>query len=354
MKSTPYTTSGLLLLFLLSCLAAVSEAATFTCNATATATCQSIINFKFANASTYGNISSLFQVPLASILGANNLPYTTSSTGTVPGNTTVKIPVPCRCTNGVGRSDQIPVYIVQSGDDLDAIARYKFDQFINYTEIGNVNNISDTSLIQIGQKLWIPLPCSCDPVEEKKVMHLAYQVASGNSVAGIAAMYGTTESTLLKLNGISDPKLLQAEQILDVPLQVCESSINDTSLDHGLLLSSGTYAYTANDCVKCSCNLNSSSMLDCSLASNRNRTCPAATCSGNLTLGESSGTGCGATTCAYSGYTNITSLNILTTSVTNQSTSCNSAATKRTGPAASAWMKLIVSLHLILISICFL
>ncbi|KAJ3689706.1 hypothetical protein LUZ61_018870 [Rhynchospora tenuis] len=353
MNPAPYTTS-VLLIVLLGCLAAVSEATIFTCNATTTATCQSIINFKFVNASSYGNISSFFQVPLASILGANNLPYTTSSTGTVPGNTTLKVPVPCRCTNGIGQSDQIPVYIVQPGDDLDAIARNKFDQFVNYTEIANVNNISNPALIQIGQKLWIPLPCSCDPVEGKKVVHLAYQVASGNSVAGIAAMYGTTESTLLKLNGISDPKSLLAEQILDVPLQVCESSINDTSPDHGLLLPSGTYAYTANGCVNCSCNLNSSSMLDCSLASSRNRACPADTCSGNLTLGQSSGTGCGATTCAYSGYTNITSFKILTTSVTNQSTSCKSAATRHTGPAASAWMKLIVSLHLILMSLCFL
>ncbi|KAJ1693641.1 hypothetical protein LUZ63_010339 [Rhynchospora breviuscula] len=174
-------------------------------------------------------------------------------------------------------------------------------------------------------------------------------------MASIATMYGTNESTLLELNGISDPKSLQPKQILDVPLQVCKSSINNTSPDHGLLLPSGTYAYTANSCVKCSCNLSSSFMLDCFLASNRNNTCPVTMCSRNLTLGESSGTGCGATTCAYSSYTRITSyFKILTTSVINQSSSCKSAATSHTGSAASSWMKLVLSFHLILISICFL
>lgn len=218
MKSSPYT-SSVFLFFLLGCLVAVSEAATFTCNATTTATCQSIIGYVSTNASTYGNVSSLFQVPLASILGANNLSVTTSGTTTVKAGATVKVPVPCLCTMGTGRSDHIPVYTVQSGDWLDAIARYKFDLFVNSSEIANANNISDPNKIFVGQELWIPLPCSCDPVEGNTVVHLAYRVVSGNSVASIAEMFGTTESTLLKLNGISDPTSLQAEQILDVPLQ---------------------------------------------------------------------------------------------------------------------------------------
>lgn len=217
MKSFPYTYA--FLFFLLGCFATVSEAATFTCDATTTASCQSIINYVSTNASTYRNISSLFQVSVSSILGANNLPTATPSTKTVSAGSIVKIPVPCKCTNGTGRSDSIPVYTVQSGDWLDAIARYKFDLFVNYTEIAYANNISDPSKIYAGQKLWIPLPCSCDPVEDNKVVHLAYKVASGNTVEGIVAQFGTTESTLLKLNGISDPTSLKEEQILDVPLQ---------------------------------------------------------------------------------------------------------------------------------------
>ncbi|KAJ4773886.1 LysM domain-containing GPI-anchored protein 2 [Rhynchospora pubera] len=170
MKSSPYNSSALLLL--LRCLVAVSEAVIFTCNTMTTATCRSIIGYMSRNATTYGNVSSLFQVPLASILGTNNLHYTTSSsTGTVPGNTTIKILVPCQCTNGVGQSDHIPVYTIDIGQ----------------VESGNT-------------------------VEVKKVVHLAYQVESGNTVASIAAMYGTADSTLLEVNEISDSKSLEPEK----------------------------------------------------------------------------------------------------------------------------------------------
>jgi LysM repeat protein len=211
------SSSSAFLFFLLGCLVAVSDAATFTCNATATATCKSIIGY-VSNASTYGNISSLFQVSLTSIISENNLSSATSNSTTVLEGAMVKVPIPCLCTNGMGRSDRIPVYTIQPGDGLYVIST-KFDIFVNYTEIATANNISDPNKIEAGKSLYIPLPCSCDPVNGKKVMHLAYQVESGNTTAGIAAMYGTTESTLLKLNGISDPKSLKAGDILDVPLE---------------------------------------------------------------------------------------------------------------------------------------
>jgi LysM repeat protein len=104
----------------------------------------------------------------------------------VSAGSTVKIPVPCQCTNGTGRSNQIPVYTVQYGDWLDSIARYKFNLFVSYQEIAAANNIYDPNTIFVGQELWIPLPCSCDLVEESKVVHLAYKVESGNTAEGIA------------------------------------------------------------------------------------------------------------------------------------------------------------------------
>ncbi|XP_078165480.1 LRR receptor kinase BAK1-like [Carex rostrata] len=348
MKSFPYISSAFLF-FLLGSFVVVSEAATFPCNDTTTATCQSLIGYVLTNVSTYGNISSLFQVPVSSILGANNLSMATPSTRNVSAGSTVKIPVPCQCTGETGQSDHIPVYTVQPGDELDAIARYKFNLFITYTDIAGANNISDPNKIQAGQRLWIPLPCSCDMVEGKKLVHLAYQVESGNTAEGIATTFGTTESTLLKLNGISDPNLLKEDQILDVPLQACASSINDTSVDHGFLLSSDTYAFTANGCVKCSCS-SSTYMLDCSLASNRNNTCPVATCSGNLTLGETSTTGCDTITCAYSGYTNISSLKIFTTSTTKQSSSCKNS---RTTAISEAGVALLLAVLVVVLSITF-
>ncbi|KAJ3681951.1 hypothetical protein LUZ60_014524 [Juncus effusus] len=358
MSSSPDTTT---ILLLLCCLMVASQAVTFKCTSS-TVTCQSLIGYVFANTTTYANITSLFQVSFSDLLGTNNLSLTTSKSDMVKAGSTVRIPIPCKCSEGIGQSDQIPVYTVVAGDGLDAIARYKFDQFVNDTEIATANNISDPTNIDIGQKVWIPLPCSCDEVEEEPVMHLAYQVAAGNTVDTIAVEFNTTESTLLKLNGIDDPKSIQADQILDVPLKVCQSSISSDSPDYGLLLSNDTYTLTANDCVICSCS-SSSYVLVCMLVSDKSSSCHAMTCSDNatlslgplsdLSLGSTVISDCELSTCSYTGYSNTSSsINILTT-LTDQSTACTSGSSSQTARSRSSCMSFAISLHMILIWICF-
>ncbi|KAM2647753.1 hypothetical protein TB1_000967 [Malus domestica] len=96
-------------------------------------------------------------------------------------------------------------------------------------EIAAVNKISDPSLIRIGHKLWIPLPCSCDEVDGERGVHYGHVVVAGSSVEAIATEYGTTQETLPMINGISDPKTLQENQVLDVPLKACSSPISNES-----------------------------------------------------------------------------------------------------------------------------
>lgn len=79
--------------------------------------------------------------------------------------------------------------------------------------------MKDVNVIYKGQRLWIPLPCSCDDVDGKEVVHLGHVVKQGSSVGEIAAEFGTTEETILRLNGIADAKMLQAGKVLDVPLK---------------------------------------------------------------------------------------------------------------------------------------
>ncbi|MCH99987.1 lysM domain-containing GPI-anchored protein 2-like, partial [Trifolium medium] len=76
----------------------------------------------------------------------------------------------------------------------------------------------DPDNITAGDTLWIPLPCSCDMVDGNSVMHYAHIVESGSSIEAIAQEYGTTQQSLLTINGIKDPKSLLAGQLLDVPL----------------------------------------------------------------------------------------------------------------------------------------
>lgn len=86
-------------------------------------------------------------------------------------------------------------------------------------EIQAVNNISNVNLIIVGEDLWIPLPCSCDEVGGKRVVHYGYVVPGGATLEEIAQEYNTTQDTLLALNGLTSPKDLKAGAVLDVPLQ---------------------------------------------------------------------------------------------------------------------------------------
>nr|XP_051184492.1 L-type lectin-domain containing receptor kinase IX.1-like [Lolium perenne] len=308
---------------LLLLLATTASAATFTCTAPPGTTCQSSMDYRTINATTIGALASAFNTTtLTNLLGANGLPSTTPCSFVVPASSTLRIPFRCLCAgNGIGQSDKLPVYTIQPRlDSLDAIARNNlFKAFVTYQEIATANNIANANFIEVGQKLWIPLPCSCDQVDGSDVLHFAHIVAGGESTSWLAAAFKVSESTLLKVNKITDPRTVQNGQILDVPLPVCSSSISSTSADHDLRLADGTYATTAQDCIRCSCR-SDTYQLNCVREENNSR-CPAPPpCSGGLQLGETSGTGCGSTKCSYSGYSNNSTLSIQTTLVSNQAT----------------------------------
>ncbi|XP_074591758.1 chitin elicitor-binding protein-like [Curcuma longa] len=315
------------LLLLLLLLHQPAVAVNFTCRAPGgAARCQSLVSYTARNDTNLAQIMTLFQIrSFRSLLAANGLPLFTPPSRPVPAGSTLRIRLSCSCSAGRGASAHRPLYRIAPGDGLDSIAQNVFNGLISYQEIAAANNISDPNLIQIGQEIYIPLPCSCDEVEGEPVVHYAHVVTSGSTVSGIAAEFGTKEETLLNLNGISDPKTLEAGQVLDVPLRACSSSIGSASADSGLLVSNGSYILTANNCVLCSCS-SSSWELDCHPTRGiSSSVCPVATC-GNLSLGNSSSstsTACESTTCTYAGYTNSTDFDILT-SLTTQSL-CNSA-----------------------------
>ncbi|XP_008775403.1 chitin elicitor-binding protein-like [Phoenix dactylifera] len=339
-----------LLLLLLSQFFSAAFAGNFTCNATPSATCRGLAGYVVPNDTTYGHIRSLFQVDtLASLLGANNKSLSTPATQPVPANSTVLVPFPCRCANGTGKSDGVPVYTVKSTDTgLDDIARNTFDLFATYPEIADANNITNANVITPGEKLYIPLPCSCDPVRGEEVAHLAHVVAAGSTVEGIAAMFGTDEDTLLQLNGNFQPASLQAGQILDVPLRVCTSSIRSTSLDYDFMrLPAKSYALTAKGCVLCGCN-NDTDQLDCKLNQSMSSACPAERCARDQKIGNSSTSGCEITACDYAGYANSSASGFEILAVNTTKNICNSSAPAGLGLKVSLWSGLLILLHMAL------
>lgn len=193
--------------------------ANFKCSTDNQTTCRAITDYLHPNGTTLREIKALFNVKhIPDILGVNNLPTNTTDSYKVGPNEVIKVPFPCKCNNGTGQSNRIPVYKIKPGDGLDAIARTRFAGLVKYQQIQTANKIPDANNITAGDSLWIPLPCSCDKVGENSVVHYAHIVESGSSFESIALKYGTSQQILLSINGIQDPKSLKAGQLLDVPL----------------------------------------------------------------------------------------------------------------------------------------
>ncbi|KAL5562382.1 hypothetical protein UlMin_032129 [Ulmus minor] len=348
------STTLLLPLFFLATLAPQTTA--FNCSTPAP--CHALVDYVVPNTTSLNAIKTLFGIKkLYSLLGANNLNISTSPNTRIPAKQKIKIPFPCRCANGSGISDQVPIYVVQPGNGLDYIARNIFSELMKYEDIAAVNGIPDPNKIEVGQKLQIPLPCSCDEVNGTKVVHYGHVVVADSSVGGIAQEFGTTEETLLKLNGMANSSQLLAGQVLDVPLKACSSSVKNESLDSPLLVPNNTYVLTAHQCIKCKCDAANNWILQCEpsqVNSTQWRTCPSPKCTGSdLSFGNTtSSTSCSSETCAYAGYNNQTIMATLSKqdncSAPNSNDN-NSSGASRIGLQVSSWNFLFISVHLVLL-----
>ena len=101
------------------------------------------------------------------------------------------------------------VYIVKSGDTLSKIAA-KYNT--TYQKLAEYNNISNPSLISVGQRIKIPGAGSSSVSSEK-----VYTVKKGDTLSKIANMYGTTYQKLAEYNNISNPSLISVGQKIKIP-----------------------------------------------------------------------------------------------------------------------------------------
>ena len=101
-------------------------------------------------------------------------------------------------------------YIVKSGDTLSAIAK-KYGTTVD--AIASLNGISNPNLIYVGQYLVIPTTSSAEVPETTPQ---TYTVKSGDTLSGIANIFGTTYQKIAELNGISNPNLIYPGQVLKI------------------------------------------------------------------------------------------------------------------------------------------
>ncbi len=125
------------------------------------------------------------------------------------------------------------IYIVRSGDTLYSIAR-KFG--VTVAAIARANNITNTSLIYVGQRLVIPSPAggptssgSTGATGGAGPCSRSYVVQRGETLRRIASKCGTTVSAIVAANGLGNPNLIYVGQVLTIPNGTTDSTSSTTS-----------------------------------------------------------------------------------------------------------------------------
>jgi len=101
-----------------------------------------------------------------------------------------------------------PEYVVQEGDTLYSIAR-AFG--VSVETLQQVNNITDPSLLAIGQTLVIP---GFEGVDGQLA---TYRIQPGETLPSLAKRFGVTPEVLIRLNHITNPELLYVGQFVIYP-----------------------------------------------------------------------------------------------------------------------------------------
>ena len=109
-------------------------------------------------------------------------------------------------------------HVVVEGDTLSAIA----DQYgVTLDAIMEANDITDASLIFVGQELTIPAAAGSsggsDGSDGSDTGGRTHTVVEGDTLTDIADQYGVTIEAIMEANGIEDASLVFVGQVLDIP-----------------------------------------------------------------------------------------------------------------------------------------
>jgi LysM repeat protein len=110
-------------------------------------------------------------------------------------------------------------HIVQPGETLNSIAR---QYGVTVQAIAFANGITNPDLIFAGQVLTIPVVATPTPPPGQTstpTSTTSYTVVSGDTLFSLARRFGTTTATLVALNNLANPDQLSVGQVLKIPAQ---------------------------------------------------------------------------------------------------------------------------------------
>ncbi len=156
----------------------------------------------------------------------------------------ISIPGSSEDTSGDGQTI-VGNHLVTAGDTLASIAR-RYGTTVE--AIAQVNGITNPSQIFVGTQLTIAKGVADTPAEAQPTGSSAHTVQPGETLAAIAARFGTTVQSLITTNGIDDPNLIRAGEQISVPAAgwVCPVSNSRYFNDWGFPRSGGRF-HQGND-----------------------------------------------------------------------------------------------------------
>ena len=101
---------------------------------------------------------------------------------------------------------QSHTHTVKSGESLSSIAEKEHTSVIT---LCRENNIQESSIIRIGQKLIVPGPNRTSPEVLDNPLKKSHKIKSGDTLSGIAIKHNTTVAKICKLNNFKPTKTLQ-------------------------------------------------------------------------------------------------------------------------------------------------
>ncbi|KAM7507736.1 hypothetical protein LguiA_018189 [Lonicera macranthoides] len=282
--------------------------------------CNALLGYTLYTDLKVSEVSALFQIDPISLLTANSIDisYPDVENHILPSNLFLKVPINCSCIDGIRKSVSTH-YKTRPSDTLAAIADSVYGGLVSADQIKEANDISDPSVLDVGQSLVVPLPCTCFNGTDNNLpaIYLSYVVKTVDTLSGIAARYSTTITDLMSVNALGS-SAIGVGDILAIPLSACTSSFPRYASDYALTVPNGSYAITASHCVQCSCMTGSRNLycmpaslaVSCSSMQCRNSNLML----GNVTMQQSSA-GCNVTSCSYGGFVNGTIITTLSTSL---------------------------------------
>ncbi|XP_054788894.1 lysM domain-containing GPI-anchored protein 1-like [Prosopis cineraria] len=282
--------------------------------------CNALLGYTLYTDLKVSEVASLFQIDPIALLTANaiDISYPDVEHHILPSRLFLKIPIACSCVDGIRKSVSTH-YKTRPSDTLSSISDSIYGGLVSADQLRDANSISDPSVLDAGQNLVVPLPCTCFNGTDNSLpaIYLSYVVQPIDTLATIAARYFTTLTDLMNVNAMGSSAINDGD-ILAIPIPACASNFPKYASDHGLLVPNGSYAITAGHCVLCSCgprNLNLYCMPASLAVSCSSMQCKRSNLMlGNVTAQQNSG-GCSVSSCNYDGFANGTIITALSTSL---------------------------------------